>query len=119
MAVSHNNLFGIKADSSWNGEVVTFETKEFHDTYINDKFRKYETLTDSIIDHSEFLKANQRYTEGGVFEAKTYKAQALALQESGYSTAQDEDGNKTYASMLEVLIRQYNLQLYDWEIVNC
>ena len=114
-----NNLFGIKADSSWNGEVVTFETKEFHDTYINDKFRKYETLTDSIIDHSEFLKANQRYTEGGVFEAKTYKAQALALQESGYSTAQDEDGNKTYASMLEVLIRQYNLQLYDWEIVNC
>ena len=116
LAKESNNLFGIKADSSWKGEFVTFETKEFHDTMIKDKFRKYQNVSDAIMDHSEFLKANPRYEAGGVFEAKTYKAQALALQESGYSTAQDEDGNKTYASMLERLIRQYNLQLLDWEV---
>lgn len=110
-----NNLFGIKADSSWKGEFVVFETKEFHDTMIKDKFRKYPTINDSIIDHSEFLRSNPRYEEGGVFNAKTYKEQALALQESGYSTAQDENGNKTYALMLEQIIRQYNLQIIDWE----
>jgi flagellum-specific peptidoglycan hydrolase FlgJ len=111
-----NNLFGIKADSSWKGEYVIFETKEFNDKYIKDKFRKYENIGDSIADHSEFLVKNKRYKEGGVFEAKTYKEQALALQESGYSTAEDENGNKTYAFMLEQLIRQYNLQLIDWEV---
>lgn len=108
-----NNLFGIKADSSWSGEFVTFETKEFHSDMIKDKFRKYANVSESIIDHSNFLTQNPRYLEGGVFNAKTYKVQAKALQESGYSTAQDELGNKTYANMLEQLIRQYNLQLID------
>lgn len=111
-----NNLFGIKADSSWKGDFVIFETKEFHSTMIQDKFRKYPTVNDSIIDHSEFLRSNPRYEEGGVFNARTYKEQALALQESGYSTAEDEHGNKTYALMLEQIIRQYNLQIIDWEV---
>lgn len=110
-----NNLFGIKADPSWKGEYVTFETKEYHSMMIKDKFRKYDSKSESIIDHSEFLRSNSRYEEGGVFKARTYKTQALALQESGYSTAEDEDGNKIYASMLEQLIRQYNLQILDWE----
>lgn len=116
LAKESNNLFGIKADSSWKGEYVIFETKEFHNTMIKDKFRKYDSVSDAIMDHSEFLRTHSRYEQGGVFEAKTYKAQALALQESGYSTAQDEYGNKTYASMLEQLIRQYNLQILDWEV---
>ena len=111
-----NNLFGIKADRSWKGEYVTFETKEYHSQMIKDKFRKYSTIEDSILDHSKFLSENKRYEEGGVFEAKTYKKQALALQESGYSTAEDENGNKTYAQMLERLIRQYNLQVLDSEV---
>ena len=111
-----NNLFGIKADSSWKGDFVIFETKEFHSTMIKDKFRKYPTVNDSIIDHSEFLRSNPRYEKGGVFNARTYKEQALALQESGYSTAEDEYGNKTYALMLEQIVRQYNLQIIDWEV---
>lgn len=114
-----NNLFGIKADASWKGDFVTFETKEFHNTVIRDKFRKYSSVSESIIDHAEFLKSNSRYEIGGVFKAKTYKTQAYALQEAGYSTAEDKYGNKTYASMLETLIRQYNLQLLDWEVKHC
>lgn len=111
-----NNLFGIKADKHWRGEFVTFDTNEFHNTIIKDKFRKYPTLEDSIIDHSSFLTKNERYRDNGVFEAKTYKTQALALEEAGYSTAQDAEGNKTYAKMLGEIIRQYNLQLIDWEV---
>lgn len=112
-----NNLFGIKADKSWDGEYVTFETKEFYSQMIKDKFRKYSSREESIIDHGKFLKENKRYEDGGVFKAKTYKQQALALQESGYSTAQDENGNKIYASMLGELIRQYNLQVLDSEVL--
>ena len=113
-----NNLFGIKADYYWKGDFVTFETNEYHNTMIKDKFRKYNSLEDSIKDHSDFLLKNQRYEEGGVFEAKTYKEQAKALENSGYSTAEDEFGNKTYAKMLEQIIRQYNLQILDSKVIN-
>lgn len=113
-----NNLFGIKADYYWKGDFVTFETNEYHNTMITDKFRKYNSLDDSIKDHSDFLLKNQRYEEGGVFEAKTYKEQAKALESSGYSTAEDEFGNKTYAKMLEQIIRQYNLQIIDSKVIN-
>lgn len=111
-----NNLFGIKADYYWKGESVIFETNEYHNNMIKDKFRKYDTLEDSINDHSEFLIKNSRYKENGVLKAKTYKEQAKALEVAGYSTAEDEFGNKTYAKMLCELIRQYNLQLIDTEI---
>lgn len=117
LATDCNNLFGIKADPNWKGEKVAYETKEFNNTYIMDYFRKYEDKNQSIKDHAEFLVKNERYTIGGVFDAKTYREQALRLQESGYSTAQDEQGNKTYANMLITIIRQYNLQLIDHEIM--
>lgn len=110
-----NNLFGIKADVYWKGEKVKFETKEFNNTYIMDEFRKYNDINESIKDHADFLVKNERYKEAGVFDAKTYKEQAYKLQEAGYSTAEDENGNKTYASMLITIIKQYNLQLIDHE----
>lgn len=117
LATDANNLFGIKADPSWTGEKVSYETKEFNDTYIMDYFRKYENVNQSIKDHAEFLAKNQRYTKAGVFDSKTYKEQANKLQDAGYSTAEDEDGNKIYANMLITIIRQYNLQLIDHEIM--
>lgn len=113
-----NNLFGIKADYYWKGDFVTFDTNEYHNYMIKDKFRKYNSLGESIKDHSDFLLNNNRYKENGVFEAKTYKEQALALETAGYSTAQDEFGNKTYAKMICELIRQYNLQIIDSMVVN-
>lgn len=113
-----NNLFGIKADYYWKGEFVTFNTNEYHNYMIKDKFRKYDSLGESIKDHCDFLLKNNRYTENGVFEAKTYKEQALALETAGYSTAEDEFGNKTYAKMLCELIRQYNLQIIDSKVIN-
>ena len=89
LAQIYNNLFGIKADSSWKGEYVTLETFEFYDTKIEDKFRVYSNKNQSIKDHAKFLVDNQRYKKYGVFEAKTYIEQAYALQNAGYSTAED------------------------------
>ena len=116
MAQIYNNLFGIKADSSWKGEYVTLETFEFYDTKIEDKFRVYSNKNQSLKDHAKFLVDNQRYKKYGVFEAKTYIEQAYALQNAGYSTAEDNSGQKRYAKDLIELIRQYNLQLIDSEI---
>ena len=116
LAQIYNNLFGIKADSSWKGEYVTLDTFEFYDTKIEDKFRVYSNKNQSIKDHAKFLVDNQRYKKYGVFEAKTYIEQAYALQNAGYSTAEDNSGQKRYAKDLIELIRQYNLQLIDSEI---
>lgn len=116
LAKKYNNLFGIKADIFWKGDYVTLETLEFKDTTINDKFRVYKNKNQSIEDHAKFLVDNERYREGGVFKAKTYIQQATALQDSGYSTAQDENGQKRYARDLMNLIRQYNLQLIDSQV---
>ena len=116
LAQIYNNLFGIKADSSWKGEYVTLETFEFYDTKIEDKFRVYSNKNQSIKDHAKFLVDNQRYKKYGVFEAKTYIEQAYAIQNAGYSTAEDNSGQKRYAKDLIELIRQYNLQLIDSEI---
>ena len=116
LAQIYNNLFGIKADSSWKGEYVTLETFEFYDTKIEDKFRVYSNKNQSIKDHAKFLVDTQRYKKYGVFEAKTYIEQAYALQNAGYSTAEDNSGQKRYAKDLIELIRQYNLQLIDSEI---
>ena len=116
LAQIYNNLFGIKADSSWKGEYVTLETFEFYDTKIEDKFRVYSNKNQSIKDHAKFLVDNQRYKKYCVFEAKTYIEQAYALQNAGYSTAEDNSGQKRYAKDLIELIRQYNLQLIDSEI---
>ena len=116
LAQIYNNLFGIKADSSWKGEYVTLETFEFYDTKIEDKFRVYSNKNQSIKDHAKFLVDNQRYKKYGVFEAKTYIEQAYALQNAGYSTVEDNSGQKRYAKDLIELIRQYNLQLIDSEI---
>ena len=116
LAKKYNNLFGIKADIYWKGDYVTLETLEFNDTKINDKFRVYSDKNKSIEDHASFLVKNERYEKGGVFKAKTYIQQANALQNSGYSTDQDSNGEKIYAKNLITLIRQYNLQLIDSQV---
>lgn len=106
-----NNLFGIKAHNSWEGESVSVETSEHYDTVIVDKFRAYDSKGDSIKDHAQFLSENPRYKD--IFNKKTYIEQATALEKAGYSTVADEDGNLTYKKLLVELIRQYNLQLLD------
>ena len=87
-----NNLFNIKADSSWTGETKTFQVPE----YVNGKwitieatFRSYPTVEDAFIDRVNFLKNNPRYAKLGLFDEGTLgnpQAEALALQKAGYAT---------------------------------
>ena len=118
LATRGKNLFGVKVGYDWRGETILMDTREYHNTWIQDHFRKYEEVADSILDHGKFLVENPRYEKAGVFNQRTYRQQALALQEAGYSTDQDEEGNYVYADKLGALIRQYNLQLIDHEVLH-
>lgn len=114
LSSKYNNLFGIKAHSSWKGDSVNIETSEFYNQVINDQFRAYKSKADSIKDHAKFLSENPRYK--GVFNKPTYIEQAQELQNSGYSTVSDQSGNLTYKKLLNQIIEQYNLQLIDSKV---
>ena len=116
LAIEYNNLFGIKADTSWDGNHVVLATTEFSSIPTSGKFRQYENKNDSITDHAKFLYENERYESYGVFDSNTYINQANALEEAGYSTLTNDAGQKIYAEYLIDLIRQYNLQLIDSEV---
>lgn len=113
LAKHSNNLFGIKADRSWDGEYIEVITSENYNDKVKAKFRKYDDVNESVEDYAKFLVENKRYEENGVFKAKNYKQQAKALQDAGYSTKKNEKGDLIYAQMIINLIESYNLQLLD------
>ncbi|MBR8538260.1 glucosaminidase domain-containing protein [Carboxylicivirga sediminis] len=102
LARKSNNHFGIKCHSDWKGKRV------YHD---DDKrgecFRKYKTVYESYIDHSEFLVGKQRYAS--LFELKTtdYKGWAKGLKKAGYAT------DPKYAHRLIDIIEKNKLYLLD------
>lgn len=103
-----NNLFGIKADASWDGPTVDVPTHEvIHGKRIaiTDKFRKYTSYAESMVDHAQFLLKNDRYAT--CFKETTGMGWARALQDAGYATDPD------YAKKLQSIIRDRNLAFYD------
>lgn len=110
LSIQANNLFGIKADPSWQGQVLELPTEEHVDGGIINiiaRWRVYPTWQGSIKDHGKFLKENSRYTEAGVFNSKNYIEQASALQQAGYAT------DTIYAKKLCSVIECYGLQKFD------
>ncbi|MGL5352829.1 MAG: glycoside hydrolase family 73 protein [Clostridium sp.] len=116
LSSKHNNLFGIKADERWNGDKVNMETKENYDDVITGYFRAYKNYEASINDHGKFLSENSRYKDNGIFDSKTYEGQTQALENAGYATVKNEEGEPIYADLLEAVIRNNNLMLFDTEV---
>ena len=116
LSSKYNNLFGIKADERWSGDSIDLETKENYDDVIIGAFRSYGDIKSSIKDHGKFLYENERYSANGLFQAKGYKEQAQALENAGYSTAKDEEGNLIYGDKLIRVIQENNLMLYDTKV---
>jgi N-acetylmuramoyl-L-alanine amidase len=115
-----NNFFGIKCGLAWTGEKYYINTREFlngKDVTVKACFRKYATVKDSIKDYVNFLQANKRYANAGVFIAKTVKDQAEALKAAGYATAPGyaklvNDVYKPYADLIE---SKRNMAGIDWK----
>ena len=97
LAKQHNNLFGIKANSTWGGKVATLN---------GSNWRAYDSWDESILDHSKLLQTS-RYTK--VLSAKDYKEACEEVRLAGYCTESD------YSQKLIRLIEQYDLAKYDNE----
>lgn len=102
LARKSNNHFGIKCKGSWKGKKVYYDDDEK-----NECFRKYKTVEESYLDHTNFLMENQRYSS--LFNLKTtdYKGWARGLKKAGYATA------KTYDKRLIEIIEKNKLHRLD------
>ena len=96
-----NNHFGIKCKNTWTGETVT------HDDDANGEcFRAYTSADESYKDHSDFLKANKRYSSLFNLDPADYAGWARGLKKAGYAT------NPRYPDLLVKYIEEYSLQQY-------
>ena len=92
VARTANNYFGNKASSAWKGATIDLPTPGDADKI--SKFRKYNSVSDSIADFINFLKVNPRYTKAGVFSAPSYPEQIIAIAKAGYAE------NPNYSSVI-------------------
>lgn len=102
LARNANNHFGIKCHSSWAGKKVYHD-----DDRRNECFRKYKSVYESYVDHSDFIATGNRYQFLFNLEPTDYKSWAKGLQSAGYATS------KTYATTLIKIIEDNQLYVYD------
>jgi peptidoglycan hydrolase FlgJ len=88
---SSNNLFGIKAGSSWGGAAAASRTQEFANgaaATVTDNFRCYADNTQGFEDYVALLRGNPRFS-GALNSGSDVHAFASALQRGGYATDPD------------------------------
>ncbi len=86
LSLKSNNHFGIKCKKDWMGKKVYYD-----DDRKNECFRKYKTVEESYIDHTNFLMDNPRYAFLFDLKQSDYKGWAKGLKKAGYATANDYD----------------------------
>jgi LysM repeat protein len=101
LAVDAKNHFGIKCHE-WTGRKIHHDDDER-----NECFRRYRTVNDSYIDHSDFLAGKPRYAELFLLQKNDYKGWAKGLKQAGYAT------NGQYAELLIRIIEENELYKYD------
>ena len=105
--IKGNNVFGIKWTKGCGFDAQEFLTNEWINgvkTPMMAKFRKYNSIEESILDYGKFLTAN-RYR--GVLISEDYSEACKNLYNCGYST------DEQYASKLIKLIQENKLYEYD------
>ena len=100
-----NNHFGIKCKSNWSGKKVYYD-----DDHKNECFRKYKTVEESYIDHTNFLVGNPRYASLFELAPDDYKGWARGLKKAGYATAPN------YPQLLIKIIEDYQLYRLDYKM---
>lgn len=112
-----NNIFNIKADSSWEGEKSTHKVWEIEHgerVWVDDDFRKYDNYGESVSDWLNFLHENKRYE--ALFEEKNLSTEEFAqrIQDAGYATDPNYAQNivnithgRTYTKLIEQAKESY------------
>lgn len=104
LAQTANNLFGVKG--TYNGAYVLA-----NDDKDNERFRKYDTVGQSIDDHSKVLLLDRYQSRVGHLGIDDYQGWARGLADGGYATAPN------YAETLIKVIETGNLQKYDQMVI--
>lgn len=105
---SGNNYYGIKAGSSWKGEVQNLDSPEFENgAYVtrNSRFRAYPSVLESMRDYVSFIQGNERYSKAAnkSFDPDTYFEE---IQKAGYAT------DPHYANKLKDIVRKIAFMAY-------
>jgi LysM repeat protein len=107
LALISNNHFGIKCKSEWTGDRVFY-----NDDAKGECFRKYNSVAESFIDHSNFLKERDHYASLFLLDPTDYTAWAKGLKKAGYATS------TTYPERLIKVIEDNNLQEFSLLTLN-
>lgn len=103
-----NNFFGIKSHGQAGGQTLaTNEVVNGQTVRINDSFRQYEDIGQSVEDYGRFLRENPRYRD--MLQAGDVNAQIEALGRSGYAT-DPEYANKV--RQIAGVVRQMDPQIW-------
>jgi len=82
------NLFGVKADPSWNGARATANTVEFNGGVATQRqaaFRVYGSIADSVSDFADLLRRSPRYARA-LAVGSDAQAYVKSIGQSGYAT---------------------------------
>lgn len=110
LAQATNNHFGIKCKSYWEGSSY-YHPDDDRDQYGNlipSCFRKYDSVTHSYLDHSDFLMNTEHYKPLFKYDKVDFEMWALGLEACGYAT------DKDYAEKLIRTIELYELHELDY-----
>ncbi|SKB57711.1 Flagellum-specific peptidoglycan hydrolase FlgJ [Lachnospiraceae bacterium] len=122
LALNTNNCFGMKCDlSDMNWEGGTWDGTRYSTNTIEEDsdgipysasadFRSYDTIEDSIIDHSAYLlgaMAGSRHRYAGIQGETDYRTAASIIKKGGYAT------DTSYVDSLCDIIEKYDLTRFD------
>jgi flagellar protein FlgJ len=82
------NLFGIKANASWNGKVAEVMTTEYKNGVAYkqvEKFRAYSSYAEAFQDYAGLISNNPRYADV-LQQGSDVAGMAQAIQKAGYAT---------------------------------
>ena len=106
---SANNLFGVKADLSWTGDILDLPTRECirgQWVTVMAHWRKYNDWQHCIEDHAQFFTENPRYATA--LESRDDPEEfARLIQIAGYATDPD------YAHKIAQVIHAHGLKAWD------
>lgn len=108
LAREAKNLFGVKADAAWHGDVLTLNTREYlRGTWVMvpARWRKYADWQGCMDDHAAFLRQNRRYA--ACFACRDGEGFARAVAAAGYAT------DPLYADKLIAVMRGRQLGQLD------
>lgn len=110
LTLQANNMFGIKCSTDWPPDKCgQWNTNEEYVpgnvTTITDGFKMYDSVEESVADHSELLTTSSRYN--AILETDSYEEQITIIKNGGYAT------DSGYISKIIDLIETNHLDQWD------